>query len=40
MEETAENEPDSGTIFEIGLAWQAGVPVILVQFDADKKNWI
>ena len=37
MEETAENEPDSGTIFEIGLAWQAGVPVILVQFDADKK---
>ena len=36
-EETAENEPDSGTIFEIGAAWQAGVPVILIQFDAEKK---
>lgn len=37
MEETQTNEPDSGTIFEIGTAWQAGVPVIMIQFDAKKK---
>jgi len=36
-EETKENEPDSGTIFEIGAAWQAGIPVILVQYDESKK---
>lgn len=37
FEETKENEPDSGTIFEIGAAWQAGVPVVLVQYDENKK---
>jgi nucleoside deoxyribosyltransferase len=37
LEETAENEPDSGTIFEIGAAFQAGVPVVLIQFDETKK---
>ncbi|MTV81656.1 nucleoside 2-deoxyribosyltransferase [Secundilactobacillus folii] len=36
-EETKENEPDSGTIFEIGAAWQAGIPVVIVQFDESKK---
>lgn len=36
-EETKENEPDSGTVFEIGAAWQAGIPVILVQYDESKK---
>lgn len=36
-EETQENEPDSGTIFEIGAAWEAGVPVILAQYDESKK---
>ncbi|MCH5462466.1 nucleoside 2-deoxyribosyltransferase [Lactobacillus sp. LC28-10] len=36
-EETKENEPDSGTVFEIGAAWEAGVPVILVQYDESKK---
>lgn len=36
-EEAKENEPDSGTIFEIGAAWQAGVPVVIVQFDESKK---
>lgn len=28
-----QNQPDSGTIFEIGVAYQANIPVILVQFD-------
>lgn len=37
FEETKENEPDSGTVFEIGAAFQAGVPVVLVQFDESKK---
>lgn len=27
------NQPDSGTIFEIGAAYQADIPVILVQFE-------
>lgn len=37
FEETKENEPDSGTIFEVGAAFQAGVPVVLIQFDETKK---
>lgn len=26
-------QPDSGTIFELGVAFQANIPVVLVQFD-------
>lgn len=30
-------EPDSGTIFEIGAAYEANIPVIMVQFDKSNK---
>ncbi|MFC6165113.1 nucleoside 2-deoxyribosyltransferase [Lactiplantibacillus dongliensis] len=31
------NEPDSGTMFEIGAAVAEKTPVLVVQFDADKQ---
>ncbi|KRM58758.1 nucleoside 2-deoxyribosyltransferase [Secundilactobacillus malefermentans] len=37
MEETQENEPDSGTIFEIGAAFEHGIPVIVIQYNQDQK---
>ncbi|WP_409022329.1 nucleoside 2-deoxyribosyltransferase [Dellaglioa sp. P0083] len=30
------NEPDSGTMFEVGMAVEAHIPVILVQFEAGR----
>ena len=30
-------EPDSGTIFEIGVAWAWHIPVIMVQFHPDNE---
>ena len=30
------NEPDSGTMFEVGMAVEARIPVILVQFEAGR----
>lgn len=38
-DETGENQPDSGTVFEIGVAYQADIPIILVQFNkAERLN--
>lgn len=37
MEETKENEPDSGTAFEIGFAYGTRTPVAVVQFDPEKE---
>lgn len=37
LEETKENEPDSGTAFEIGYAYATKTPVIVVQFDPEKE---
>ncbi|VDG24610.1 hypothetical protein MUDAN_MDHGFNIF_03379 [Lactiplantibacillus mudanjiangensis] len=34
---SATNEPDSGTMFEIGAAVAEKTPVIVVQFDANKE---
>nr|WP_288515679.1 nucleoside 2-deoxyribosyltransferase [uncultured Lactiplantibacillus sp.] len=34
---SATNEPDSGTMFEIGAAVAEKTPVIIVQFDANKE---
>ncbi|MFC6295277.1 nucleoside 2-deoxyribosyltransferase [Lactiplantibacillus daoliensis] len=34
---SASNEPDSGTMFEIGAAVAEKTPVLVVQFDADKQ---
>lgn len=31
------NQPDSGTIFEIGAAFDANIPVIMVQFAHDQE---
>lgn len=31
------NQPDSGTIFEIGAAYEANIPVIMVQFQHDQE---
>lgn len=31
------NQPDSGTIFEIGAAFEANIPVIMVQFQQDQE---
>lgn len=31
------NQPDSGTIFEIGAAFEANIPVIMVQFEHDQE---
>ncbi|RRK10741.1 nucleoside 2-deoxyribosyltransferase [Lactiplantibacillus garii] len=33
---SATNEPDSGTMFEVGAAVAEKTPVLIVQFDADK----
>ena len=33
---SATNEPDSGTMFEVGAAVAEKPPVLIVQFDADK----
>ncbi|KRM19985.1 nucleoside deoxyribosyltransferase [Ligilactobacillus hayakitensis DSM 18933 = JCM 14209] len=35
--EEADNEPDSGTAFEIGLAYGIHKPVVVVQFDPKKE---
>ena len=35
--EESDNEADSGTAFEIGLAFGTNTPVIVVQFDAEKE---
>lgn len=35
--EESDNEADSGTAFEIGLAFGTDTPVIVVQFDAEKE---
>ncbi|MEY8661296.1 nucleoside 2-deoxyribosyltransferase [Ligilactobacillus faecis] len=37
LEETKENEPDSGTAFEIGYAYATRTPVIVIQFDSEKE---
>lgn len=38
-DETGENQPDSGTVFEIGVAYQANIPIVLVQFNqAERLN--
>lgn len=37
MEETKENEADSGTAFEIGFAYGTRTPVAVVQFDPEKE---
>ncbi|WP_054645576.1 nucleoside 2-deoxyribosyltransferase [Secundilactobacillus oryzae] len=37
LEETKENEPDSGTVFEIGAAFEHGTPVIVVQYNEDQE---
>ncbi|KRL96734.1 nucleoside 2-deoxyribosyltransferase [Liquorilactobacillus satsumensis] len=35
--EGGENESDSGTIFEIGAAFENKTPIVIVQFDPQKK---
>lgn len=35
--EEGDNEGDSGTMFEIGTAFQARIPIAVVQFDPQKK---
>lgn len=35
--EEGDNESDSGTMFEIGTAYQARIPIAIVQFDPVKK---
>ncbi|KRL02448.1 nucleoside 2-deoxyribosyltransferase [Liquorilactobacillus capillatus] len=35
--EESDNEPDSGTMFEVGTAFHANIPIAIVQFDP-KKN--
>lgn len=37
MEETKENEADSGTAFEIGFAYGLNKPIAVVQFDPKKE---
>jgi nucleoside 2-deoxyribosyltransferase len=35
--EESDNESDSGTMFEIGTAYQARIPIAIIQFDPVKK---
>ncbi|WP_083488391.1 nucleoside 2-deoxyribosyltransferase [Liquorilactobacillus aquaticus] len=35
--EESDNEPDSGTMFEIGAAFQSDIPIAVVQFDPAKE---
>ncbi|WP_057736391.1 nucleoside 2-deoxyribosyltransferase [Liquorilactobacillus uvarum] len=35
--EESNNEPDSGTMFEIGAAFQSNTPIAVVQFDPKKE---
>lgn len=37
MEESKHNEMDSGTAFEVGLAYGCNTPVAVVQFDPEKE---
>lgn len=37
LEETKDNEADSGTAFEIGYAYATKTPVVVVQFDPEKE---
>lgn len=35
--EESDNESDSGTMFEIGTAFRAHIPIAIIQFDPEKK---
>ncbi|GAJ27155.1 purine trans deoxyribosylase [Liquorilactobacillus sucicola DSM 21376 = JCM 15457] len=35
--EESDNEPDSGTMFEIGAAFQSNTPIAIIQFDPKKE---